>query len=72
MRGGATVDSESGQLLSNVPFLFKLRPNKYNFALRLAKTPSHISIFFCELNITQTCLCNILQYFTAVKMIIFR
>ena len=44
MRGGAIVDIQSGQLLSKVPFLFKLRPNKYNFALRLANTQISMGI----------------------------
>ena len=30
-----------------------------------------VSLLFLYLSITQTCLCNILQFFTAVKMISF-
>ena len=41
------------------------------YKIEILEIRFYFSLIFIRV-ITQTCLCNILQYFTAVKMIIFR
>ena len=63
-----------GLLMTDIPVYVSCKFEIYIFkiALVISKNvciafPFVLSIYF----ITQTCPCNILQYFTAVKMIIF-